>query len=471
MMERGSTSIQDQDLPDASYELPSFSYPPPTETHLMKEYESRRASKLPPRDQIRKAGEVLGVNFTDAKLMDTLGVDEPTLQQAKENVQEQRDKSEMLKKMRLPSDKTGLKKALKVLGEDPSRKKVMDKLGIDEVQLSDVEKEMNELLWENVAREGARTTFHTHTASKKALAVLGFDPTAEKLRKLYGIEEEDIIAAREQSIDALRQQPSNRYIPDKQSNKKALQVLGVDPTREKLRTLYGMDDQELDNAEAERRRLEEEKIQKESKKTHVPDRTSTRKACSVLGIAPSEEKMMATFGLNKQGLEEAMDELDRSRTENFIQNQKKLLAAQGKRPSEKAMNVLGFNPSLHKAMEKLGISEDELHSSHIHHFELDESASVSELNPLAALDDDSPVNDAKRKHIADRTQANQKAFAVLGIDTKERLATKLGFTSSEELRQAELEAQRSVSPPISPSSTSPNSPSSTSPNSPTRSRP
>lgn len=82
-------------------------------------------------------------------MKDKLGIDEATLQQAKEAAREFREEAERRTSMKLPLNRDGLRKALQVLGEDPSRKKIMDKFGIDEVQLHDVEKEIHQMRWEN----------------------------------------------------------------------------------------------------------------------------------------------------------------------------------------------------------------------------------------------------------------------------------------------------------------------------------
>lgn len=237
------------------------------------------------------------------------------------------------------------------------------------------------------------------------MAVLGYDPSAEKLMRIYGFEPEDLETARRENL-ATGVVP-NTTIPGS-TPRKALQFFGVDPSKEKLMNLYGFDEEEVSNAHQYRNTLSEEKFLEptaQKKRLHVPNRTESKKALEVLGEDPSERKLLDKLGVCKETFEVAKLEAERLRTEHFIENQKKDLA---EKASQKVLRVLG---------------EDSTPDVHV---ELDTSIS--------------PRGEARLKHIPDR-KSSTKAIAVLGIDTKEKLADKLGITG-DELRQAELDSKR-----------------------------
>jgi len=330
----------------------SSSFPPSSTTLLNWELERRRLPmKRPPsRLEVKKAMLVLGLDLSDEKLKDKLGIDEETLKQAKEAAREVREEAERRTNMKLPINKDGLRKALQVLGEDPSRKKIMDKFGIDEVQLHDVEKEIHQMRWESPDVSEARQSFiYNKKDYKKALAVLGYDPSAEKLMRIYGFEPEDLETARKESLALSVSVPVTSTLIPGSTPRKALQFFGVDPSKEKLLNLYGFDEEEVSNANTYRNTLSEEKFLEptaQKKRLHVPNRTESKKALEVLGEDPTERKLLDKLGVCKETFEEAKLEAEKHRTELFIETQKKDLA---EKASDKALWVFGekTTPEIH----------------------------------------------------------------------------------------------------------------------------
>eukprot|EP01102_Stenamoeba_stenopodia_P008931 TRINITY_DN2610_c0_g1_i2.p1 TRINITY_DN2610_c0_g1~~TRINITY_DN2610_c0_g1_i2.p1 ORF type:complete len:405 (+),score=115.52 TRINITY_DN2610_c0_g1_i2:146-1360(+) len=380
----------------------SSSFPPSSATLMRWGSEDRLPLKRskPPRAEVRKAMLVLGLDLSDEKLKDKLGIDEETLRQAKETARELREQAEQKTNMKLPLNRDGLRKALQVLGEDPSRKKIMDKFGIDEVQLHDVEKELHQMRWENPDVSEARQSFIFNRKDyKKALAVLGYDPSAEKLMRIYGFQPEDLEIARRESLALSDTIITNTTIPGRTS-RKALKFFGVDPSREKLMHMYGFDDEEVTNAINYRNSLVEERFHDpiaQKKRLHISNRAESKKAFDLLGEDPSERKLLDKLGVGKETFEKAKEEAEKHRIEVFIETQKKDLAE----APEKAQWVLG-----------------------------EKQKPTPELILDTAL---SPREEARLRHIPDKRNSS-KAISVLGIDTKEKIADKLGI-SGEELRQ------------------------------------
>eukprot|EP01097_Dermamoeba_algensis_P010940 TRINITY_DN8313_c0_g1_i1.p1 TRINITY_DN8313_c0_g1~~TRINITY_DN8313_c0_g1_i1.p1 ORF type:complete len:126 (-),score=17.81 TRINITY_DN8313_c0_g1_i1:29-406(-) len=92
-------------------------------------------------------------------------------------------------------------------------------------------------------------------------------------------------------------------LKNKKQNMKALQVLGVDPSRNKLKNQLGVDDKELDAAIVS-------SYEPSPPESSVEDMLKTKKqnmkALQVLGVDPSRSKLMGTLGVDEEELIEAI---------------------------------------------------------------------------------------------------------------------------------------------------------------------
>ncbi|KYQ88632.1 hypothetical protein DLAC_11378 [Tieghemostelium lacteum] len=87
--------------------------------------------------ETRKAQNTLGINLSKEKLMDVLGVDEPTITEAQcEEVEHQEKQIKRFREHLIISNKRALKKGLEKMGCDPSSSKIMRLLGVSQVELN-----------------------------------------------------------------------------------------------------------------------------------------------------------------------------------------------------------------------------------------------------------------------------------------------------------------------------------------------
>lgn len=141
----------------------------------------------------------------------------------------------------------------------------------------------------------------------KALQVLGIDPSLNKLEDSLGIEEEEIRNFIAQSQFDYCQTPSTSYFIDKKKNKKACEVLGYDPSLFKIMSYFGFElEEQVLNA-----------LEESSPNTllYVPtfervvSKKDSQKACKVLGYDPSLSKLMKMIGLDPYIVNRQTDEL------------------------------------------------------------------------------------------------------------------------------------------------------------------
>jgi hypothetical protein len=80
---------------------------------------------------------------------------------------------------------------------------------------------------------------------------------------------------------------------------KALKVLGIDISKNKLVEKLGVDNELLEQAESEQFELQEERIKKKRMNDAMMNKKSAQKALKVLGHDPSENKVENKLGVNK----------------------------------------------------------------------------------------------------------------------------------------------------------------------------
>lgn len=135
----------------------------------------------------------------------------------------------------------------------------------------------------------------------------------------------------------------------KRENAKALKLLGVDPSKDKIEESLGIDSDYVAIAlcESQRKRYGEETID-----TTSVNRKTCRKALALLGYDHSLHKIMNTFGFKEE--EEALKAVKES-SPNTLLYVPTFEPKINKKDDKKAWKVLGFDPSIFKVLRVLGI--------------------------------------------------------------------------------------------------------------------
>eukprot|EP01104_Vermistella_antarctica_P016732 TRINITY_DN5761_c0_g1_i2.p1 TRINITY_DN5761_c0_g1~~TRINITY_DN5761_c0_g1_i2.p1 ORF type:complete len:460 (+),score=91.23 TRINITY_DN5761_c0_g1_i2:209-1588(+) len=224
-------------------------------------------------------------------------------------------------------------KAIEVMGHDPSETKVMAVLGLDLDGLEAARNEVGETYTLSARTERERRTgINNIRKNKKALAFLGVDPSFRKKMQQLGLNEEEL-RQEELALQVARlereykRRVAQAYARNKRDSSKALATLGYDPSRQKVMYLLGFDphdeaklfgdlesatqepvmslgwrwmlafldtlredeDEDMHDqaAEGSRADADEKKLRRRS-----INRTEARKALAVLGVDPSQQKLM-----------------------------------------------------------------------------------------------------------------------------------------------------------------------------------
>jgi len=176
--------------------------------------------------------------------MNRLGVDADVVDEALMEVVEREEKRIFRKRRSSGSLKRNAQKALDILGHDPSKEKVMNTLGMDEQDVQDVEKERIEMYEQECTRKRSNSWLNKRVAAK-ALKVLGLEPSKDKVMTMLGIMEFEVKEAEEQEWERQEELTQclikKRIIQNKKQNFKALRVLGIDPSNSKLQSTFGVD--------------------------------------------------------------------------------------------------------------------------------------------------------------------------------------------------------------------------------------
>jgi len=142
-----------------------------------------------------KALEVLGRDLTEEKIVSTLGITEEELQKSHTEKIIREEEKERKKRMNIDKVELSRKKnskALETLGHDPSLQKIIERLGISEKEVEEARRFHQERTEELIKRMRDRSSFANKKYIQKALEILGHDPSKEKLRKILGILEVEI---------------------------------------------------------------------------------------------------------------------------------------------------------------------------------------------------------------------------------------------------------------------------------------
>lgn len=136
--------------------------------------------------------------------------------------------------------------------------------------------------------------------------LLGLDPSNEKAMNLLGVTEEVLRDAHNENLDREEQRivrQRRNSGANKRNVQKALDVLGLDPSKDKAMTTLGMD--ETDFVESERDKVEHYENECTRKRSNSwLNKKEAAKALKVLGLEPSKEKIRTTLGLHDEQIQE-----------------------------------------------------------------------------------------------------------------------------------------------------------------------
>eukprot|EP01114_Cavostelium_apophysatum_P010362 TRINITY_DN2399_c0_g1_i3.p1 TRINITY_DN2399_c0_g1~~TRINITY_DN2399_c0_g1_i3.p1 ORF type:complete len:253 (-),score=18.55 TRINITY_DN2399_c0_g1_i3:10-768(-) len=192
----------------------------------------------------------------------------------------------------------------------------------------------------------------------KASKVLGQDSlSSEKISSKLGIEAEEIqqaaVERAEREEEKLRRTRDVECVRDRKNAQKALDVLGLDASIEKLKNRLGVDEEVIVEAQREEFERQEESIRKQRRNSCQMDRRHVGKALDVLGHNPSEEKVISLLGMDEEDLKLLREE-NGHRYERSLKRRRSV-STLNRRTTGKAQRVLGLYPSRDKIIDRLGI--------------------------------------------------------------------------------------------------------------------
>eukprot|EP01118_Nematostelium_gracile_P006218 TRINITY_DN2004_c0_g1_i1.p1 TRINITY_DN2004_c0_g1~~TRINITY_DN2004_c0_g1_i1.p1 ORF type:complete len:328 (-),score=78.04 TRINITY_DN2004_c0_g1_i1:95-970(-) len=248
--------------------------------------------------------------------------------------------------------------------------------------------------------------------SEKAMRLLGRNHGEEKLMKSLGITEKDMANAAQDRLkrfeEEFKRQREKEPIKSKKESMKALEILGLDVSREKVKSLLGVPDNIIEEAASEV--ADRENLTLLRKRSHsVSIKKDISKALDLLGHDPSKEKVMNTLGIDEFDLIE--HEKERGMTYEIQCRRKRTNSWLNKKEAGKALKILGYEPSKMKVITTLGILEEDLQQVQVENQEREE-----EIN-----------NEIIQKNMMKNKRGVQKALKVLGHDPSLAKLETLGF--------------------------------------------
>jgi hypothetical protein len=158
---------------------------------------------------------------------------------------------------------------------------------------------------------------------------------------------------KEQLEQELSKERSLATAQNKRTSHKALELLGHDPSIEKVKKTLGLDESEVERMRMENLELEESRLQKKRALDTPYNKKHSAKALSTLGFDPSVYRSMKLLGLKEDSLKKALSE-ENLRTEKKYMHTRKHLGSRNRKENKKALHVIGYDPSKEKVIHQLG---------------------------------------------------------------------------------------------------------------------
>jgi phosphohistidine phosphatase SixA len=192
-----------------------------------------------------------------------------------------------------------------VLNYSSSVDKVSELLGVGAPKVYEIYKAQAE--GEQQSKHKLNRTLNKRN-SQKALQLLGHDPSTEKVKKTLGIDEEEVHDVYLQNLNSRPRHTETSL--NKKKYAKALTTLGFNLSLYKAKQLLGVDEEIL---RAVFRHHNEHALQEEHttwrralESKALRDKKHNRKALHVIGYDPSLEKALSMLGVGEGTREEAL---------------------------------------------------------------------------------------------------------------------------------------------------------------------
>jgi len=253
-------------------------------------------------------------------------------------------------------------KALKIIGKETfSREKILNTLGIEEEDINEAENLRAIKNDEDLQKIRDIEFVKNRRTSQKAIEVLGREPSNEKIKDRLGISQEELENAHKVEIERLesvirRSRKRSMSLNDRRRISKALELLGHDPSRSKILNTLGMNEEDFQAYQGQQAEEYSEKLERKRSNSWV-DRKMTIKAQRVLGLFPSQAKIMDRLGIDSSVVAEIELELYQ-KVEDVMRKKRLNDDRLNKRSNRKALKVLGHNPSEEILQNLLGVDKE-----------------------------------------------------------------------------------------------------------------
>lgn len=221
------------------------------------------------------------------------------------------------------------------------------------------------------------------------------------------------------AASGLEQAPSPNIKKRQRSHsaQKLRQVLNYSSSVDKVSELLGVDAPKVYEIYKEQAEGEFNGEMHKRKLSNTLNKRNSQKALVLLGHDPSTEKVKKTLGIDEQEVQDVY-------IQNFMNRPRRVETSMNKKKYAKALTTLGFNLSLYKATQLLGVDEDILRSVFRHHTEL-------------ALQEEHRVwRRALETRVLRNKKHNRKALHVIGYDPSlEKVLAMLGVRGTRDEQQ------------------------------------
>jgi len=188
----------------------------------------------------------------------------------------------------------------------------------------------------------------------KLQQVLDYSHSIDKVSQVIGVDMEKVKEIQQSQLEAeYAIERSLDTAHKKRTSQKALELLGHDPSVEKVKKTLGLDEADIEQVRQENLENEENRLLKKRTLCTPYDKKQSSKAFTTLGFDPSVHRSMKLLGLKESTLRKAISE-ENLRTEKRIMHSRKHLGTRNRKDNKKGLHVVGFDPSKEKVINQLG---------------------------------------------------------------------------------------------------------------------
>jgi len=205
--------------------------------------------------------------------------------------------------------------------------------------------------------------------------------------------------------------------PRIESPTKLRQVLNYSSSVDKVSDLLGVDAPTVYEIYKEQA---EGEIQKRMLKNTPRNKRDSQKALLLLGHDPSKEKVKKTLGIDEESVHQVEEDIHKQNVLRLNTHQRRIETSPNKKKCAKALTTLGLDLSLYKATRLLGVDEETLRTvCHAEHAAQEDRARAARRR---AQEDRLALPHDKKK--------NRKAFHIIGYDPSlEKVLSTLGVAA------------------------------------------